>query len=245
MTAGLGGRFLLVLICASAPACGGGEVLLAVPLSMQPYFIAESDKGLAYETIVAAYRASGRNIVPVYISEREHAGVFARHPHVDCAAFQPGVESEGLFAIDDVYGFHDYAVTLTSNHIQLNDVRDLKDKKIIAYLGSRDHLGDEYRAVVDEDPHYREIYNHRAQVRLLLRNQVQVIIADRLLVNWYARYLTQESGEPVELTYHNLFPPGESKFICRRRESLEDFTTGLEAIRRSGELEKIRSRYFQ
>lgn len=45
---------------------------------------------------------------------------------------------------------------------------------MIAYTGALRHLGPEFDPAVSDNPRYREIYNHRAQVKLLLKNRVQV-----------------------------------------------------------------------
>lgn len=239
-------HLLLVLLWVVGPVLGADQVFLAVPLSMQPYFIVETSEGLAYETMDAAFATRGRQVFPVYISERDlNEDLLARRPDIDCAGFQSGKESEDWFVIDDVFPFQDHAVTLAANNIEINDFTDLKDKKIIAYVGVKERSGAEFRAVIEQNPEYREINNHRAQVKLLLKNRVQVIIADKLLVDWYVHYLAQESEEPAELIFHNLFPPGSLRFACRERELLQDFIDGLEEIRRNGKLDKIRSRYIK
>jgi polar amino acid transport system substrate-binding protein len=237
-------RLLPVLLWSVQPVLGADRILLAVPLSMQPYFIVESGTGLAYETIQAAFAANGREVFPVYVSERDlGSDLLARHPDIDCAGFQSTKDNPDWFAIDGAFPFHDYAVTLAANNIEIDQISDLKDKKIIAHIGVKEQFSDEFRAAIAENPQYREIYNHRAQISLLLKNRVQVIIADKLLVNWYVRYLTGKSLEPPELTFHNLFPPTRLKFACRQQEVLQDFIGGLEKVRRNGDLEKIFSRY--
>lgn len=240
---GLGTRLLLVFLCFIGSAFGAEQVYLAVPLSMQPYFIAESGTGLTYETVEAAFAVQGRKIFPVFISERDSKGVLSRYEHIDCAGFQTERDSEDWFATDDIFPFHVHAVTLAGNKIELNSITDLKDTTVVGYLGTSEELGTEFRAVAQENPRYREIYNHRAQVKLLLHNRVQVIIADRLLVDWYVRYLARELDRSVELTFHDLFPASQMKFACRRSDLIQDFMQGLEEIKRNGKLEEIKSRY--
>ena len=236
---------LLAFFGVAAPALSAEPVHLAVPLSLQPYYIPLSDEGLAYETLVAAFAARGRTVLSIYVSDRQNAKVLDRHPKVDCSVLQSQADSEKWFAVDEVYPLHDYVATLASSNLTIDDVVDLKDKSVIGYQGASEQLGAELRAAIQENPYYREINNHRAQVKLLLNKRVQAIIADKLLVEWYLDYLAEEYGERVQVIYHDLFPPSRLKFTCRGRAFLEDFAAGLEDIKRSGQLDAIRSRYLK
>lgn len=240
-----GARLLLIFLCGLVPARGDEAVTLAVPLSLQPYFIPVLDEGLEYEAIVAAFAARGRTIQPFYISQRKNARVLDRHPTVDCAVLQSAADAATWFAADEVFSFHDFAATLTVNRLQIRDVDDLRGKKIIGYVGSLNQLGSEFRDAVQDHGRYTEVSNHRAQVQLLLANRAQVIIADRLLVEWYLDYLAKENGlAAAEVEFHDLFSPIRLKLACRRQDLIDDFTAGLEVIRRNGQLDAIRERYL-
>lgn len=235
---------LSVLLWAMGPVLAADKVFLAVPLSMQPYFIAESSSGLAYESIEAAFAARGHQVFPVYISERDlDENILDKRPDIDCAGFKSARDSEEWFSVDDYFPFHDHAVSLAANNLQIDNIADLQDKSVIAYRGARKQLGAEFSALMAENLQYREIANHRAQVKLLLKHRVQVIIADKLLIEWYVRYLDLELEEPAELAYHDLFLPVHLRFACRQPGLLQDFRSGLEEISSKGELDKIFSRY--
>lgn len=236
---------LIALISVVRPVLAADQVHLAVPMSLQPYFIAWSDTGLTYETVAAAFKAKGRQVFPVYVSQRGLTNILATREDIDCAAFQSEAESEGWPSTQDLHPFHDYAVTLAANEIEIKRAEDLAGKKVIAYLGSKESLGDTFKEVVSNNPQYREISNHRAQLKLLIKNRVDVIIADRLLIKWYVDYLTQDSEQPPAITYHDLFQPSQLKFSCRNSDLIKDYLAGLEAIKANGELEKIRSRYLK
>ena len=237
---------MLTGLLLAANSVRGEGVVLAVPLSLQPYFIPVSDKGLAYETILAAFETQGLEVRPMFVSPKNYTQALARDPKIDCAGLLTEAEAEGWYAVDDIYAFHDYAATLSVNHIKLNEIRDLSDKKIIAFHRARNYLGPAFRDTVKDNPRYREILNHRASVQLLLRGRVDAIIADKLLIAWYLNYLAEETGsEPFGVTFHDLFSPQKRKFACRRQELIDRFATGLEVIRANGTLKAIRSAYLK
>ena len=124
------------MLCTVGPVLGSDQVFLAVPLSLQPYFIAESGEGLTYETVQAAFAAKGRRIFPVYVRRRDRTDLLARRQQVACAALQTERDSQDCFSVDDLYTHHHQAVSLTANGIEIRDVNDLKDKRIIASLRS-------------------------------------------------------------------------------------------------------------
>ena len=104
-------------------------------------------------------------------------------------------------------------------------------------------LGPEFRETVAKNPRYREINNHRAQIKLLLKKRVDVIIADRRLVEWYLKYLEGETGVHVPVTFHDLFRPAGRALACRDKALADEFASGFKAIEANGVLGEILERY--
>jgi polar amino acid transport system substrate-binding protein len=239
--------FSIVLsLLVQAGSCAAAEdVHLAVPLSMQPYFIPAEGKGLIFETVRAAFEAEGYGIAPMYVSQKAHGSILHRDSKVDCAALLSREESEGWSAAESVHSLQDYAITLSANRLKIERLADLKGKSIIAYGGALHFLGPELREVVQDNPRYREVNNHKAQVKLLLKNRVDVIIADKLLVQWYLGRLREESGTDIPITYHRIFEAPPLFFACRRRELIDGYLAGIDKIRRSGVLDSINASYLK
>lgn len=158
------------------------EVVVAVPLSMQPYFLPIQGRGLAYDAIRAAFAARGYTVRPLYVSSRRIEELITDASRAECVPMVP-IGSEHGWEVADVHLLHDVAITRAG--IRLSTLDDLKSKRVLAYSGASRFLGDEFRSVIKGNHNYREINNHRAQVRLLLHGVIDVAIADRLLVSWY------------------------------------------------------------
>ena len=94
----------------------------------------------------------------------------------------PSGSERGWEVAESTQRLHDFAITRAG--IRLSTLDDLKNKRILAYSGAARFLGAAFRSVIEGNPEYREINNHRAQVRLLLQGVIDVIIADRFLVSW-------------------------------------------------------------
>jgi polar amino acid transport system substrate-binding protein len=244
---------LLVLTAGLLPPTGATAepgppaVTLAVPVSMQPYFIPHRQTGLTYDVVREAFAARGRKVQPVYVSPRNNRVVLSRDAGVDCAALLDESGRAKWPAVLEVHPFQDHAITLTATGLTLDRIEDLRDKTLVAFGGASRVLGPAFQAVAHDNPRYREVGNHRAQLRLLLSGRVEVVVADKRLVEWYLEYLRdyekdQHDGQ-LSVTYHNLFDPVDYYFGCRRREILDEFQAGLESIRDNGKLARIRAHY--
>lgn len=229
-----------VLACAVA-RLGATEVVVAVPVSLQPYFLPFKGSGLAYDIIKAAFAAEGHTVRPLYVSGRTLTHLLRDDSRADCVPMVSPAAEHGWSRTRSTRLLHDFAITRPG--VRIDQIDDLKTKRVLAYQGASIVLGERFRAAVRDSPNYREIYNHRAQVMLLLEGSVDVIIADRLLVRWYLNYLHDEDGTNIDVVFHDLFEPVGHDFICRRPELSAEFNAGLSQIAASGELDAILRRY--
>ena len=232
---------LAALLAGATGLLQATEVVVAVPVSLQPYFLPFKGTGLAYDIIQAAFAAQGHRVRPLYVSGRTLTNLIADDSRADCIPMvSPGAE-HGWSPTRGTRLFHDFAITRPG--VQVSEMEDLRTKRVLAYDGAKTYLGERFRAAVSDNPGYREIYNHRAQILLLLQGSVDVIIADRLLTNWYLSYLHEQDGKNTDVVFHDLFEPVSHDFICRRAELAAEYSAGLSQIAESGELGVILRRY--
>jgi len=225
---------------AAAPALSD-EVVLAVPLSMQPYFLPIQGRGLAYEAIRAAFASRGHTIRPLYVSSRRIEELITDGSRAECVPMVPLGSEHGWSAAESVHLLHDVAITRSG--VRLSTLDDLRNKRILAYSGAARFLGDEFRSVIEGNHNYREINNHRAQVRPLLQGVVDGVIAVRLLVSWYLDYLHEEGDSIPEVVFHTLFQPVAHEVICRDASLAAELSAGLDLILKDGTLSAILARY--
>jgi polar amino acid transport system substrate-binding protein len=210
-------------------------------LSLQPYFLPYHDSGLAYDTIRAAFFVHGHRVLPVYASRRRVEALLDEESDVDCLPMiAPGFE-HGWHAVRGAHFTHDYAITAPGR--PLRGLEDLANGRVLAYPGAQELLGEPFREVVARNPHYREINSHRAQLHLLRRGQIDVVIADRMLAEWYLEYLAAEDGAELEFRFHRLFEPVWHDFVCRDPAVSAAFSAGLEQITADGTLSAINAKY--
>ncbi len=217
------------------------EVVVAVPLSMQPYFLPFKGSGLAYDIILAAFATQGDRVRPLYVSSRQINKLLTSDSRADCVPMVSSGLEHGWTTTERVYLLHDYAITRPG--VRLTSFEDLRHRKVLGYPGALWFLGDELRAVLKDNPQYREINNHRAQVRLLLQGSVEVIIVDGLLTSWYLDYLREEGKTDTKVVFHDLFQPVAYDFFCRSSAIAARFSAGMEQLIKDGTLLEIGKRY--
>lgn len=233
--------WILATLILTAGCLRAGEVVVAVPLSTQPYFLPIEGSGLAYDLIVAAFAVGGYRVRPLYVSSRQIKKLLAADSRADCVPMVfPGLE-HGWSATERVYLLHDYVITRPG--VRLTSIEDLKTRRVLGYPGALKSLGDEFRSVLIDNPQYREINNHRAQVRLLLHGSVEVIIVDGLLTSWYLDYLREEGQTNTEVVFHDMFKPAAYDFVCRSPAIAAQFSAGIEQVIKDGTLSEIVKRY--
>lgn len=232
---------LAAVITLAASRLIAGEVVVAFPLSLQPYFLPFQESGLAYDTIRAAFSVRGYAVRPLYVSPRKIGDLVTDDSRADCIPMVSRGTEHGWRSAERIRLLHAFAITRPG--VQITRLEDLKDKRVLGYPDALGNLGGEFRSVMRDNPRYREIYNHRAQVRLLLQGSVEVIIADRLLTSWYLDYLREEGTTETEVAYHDMFEPVAHEFICQSSEVAEQFSAGLAQILADGTLKDILSQY--
>ena len=232
---------IVATLVLTAGCLRAGEVVVAVPSSMQPYFLPIKGGGLAYDLIRAAFAARNFQVRPLYVSSRQINKLLTGDSRAECVPMVFPDLDHGWSTTEHVYSLHDYAITRPG--IRLTGVEDLRNRRVLGFSGASMLLGDEIRSVMRDNPRYREINNHRAQVRLLLQGNVEVIIVDGLLASWYLDYLRGEGETNTQVVFHDLFEPAAYDFVCRSPDVAAEFDAGMEQVIKDGKLSEIVKRY--
>lgn len=103
--------------------------------------------------------------------------------------------------------------------------------------------------MAESNTRYSELADQSLQVRMLYVGRVDVVIADRLIFQYWHRKL-QRTNTVVDirldrpLVFHPIFPPAPRSVSFANRQFRDAFDKGLQLIRESGEFEAIVKRYL-
>ncbi|GEA09816.1 ABC transporter substrate-binding protein [Alteromonas sp. KUL49] len=104
---------------------------------------------------------------------------------------------------DEYVRFQNVAVTLKSRNIELNNISDLAQYRVVGFQTASRVLGEEFARVTDDNSNYAEVADQRAQVITMLRGNYDVAVMDGNIYRWISASLPDEIQKPV--TMHNLF----------------------------------------
>ena len=91
--------------------------------------------------------------------------------------------SKEVYYSDEYITYNNIVVSI--NDFQINNLKDLKNKKIIAFQNATIYLGKEFENEVKNNKNYAEIANQEAQVASLMNGRTEVIVIHENIFKYY------------------------------------------------------------
>ncbi len=234
----------LVFLASAAPAQDLEPITVAVSLSIPPYVIADERRGMEYDIVRDALADAGYEMEPVFMELGAVPDALARG-EVDAAMTVSPDANPGAALSEVAIVYHNQAMTLADRSIAIDTIEDLADHSVMAFQNARLYLPDPYRAVADGNPAYREVAEQYRQNLALFTGEVDVVVADINIFNWFTddpRVTSMaDTGQPV--TRHAIFPPSSYRVGFRDEATRDAFDVALAAMRASGRYDAIIESY--
>ncbi|QSX38970.1 transporter substrate-binding domain-containing protein [Shewanella sedimentimangrovi] len=223
------------------------ELTIGVSFSIPPYVIQENNTGLELELLNMALADAGHRVNITYLP-------LARTFHELREGKLDGIINvhEGMvdkvFYSDVAIVFQNCAISLAKNQLKIDSIRDLKDKRIVAFQRASVLLGPEFSQVVTANDEYSEVARQLLQVYMLMKDRVDAVVMDRHIFNYYRRQaLLQNALNATELqqslVYHEIFPPTEYRFAFQSERIRDDFNRGLKQLKADGRWQQLHEKY--
>jgi polar amino acid transport system substrate-binding protein len=220
------------------------ELKIAFGLLMPPYVISQDNKGIEIEIVKKVFSLNTINITPVYVPLARLPKEFKLNT-IDGTL--PVLESLGLkdaYYSNAYISYQNIAISLQKNNIQINSIKDLKNKDIVSFQNSKKYLGKVFLEAVKNNKNFYELYDQEKQVKMLFRNRTKVIVIDKNIFNYYKKQLTNTNTD-VGITIHDIFPKTPYKIAFRNEQIRDDFNKGLELLKKQGLYDKIIKKYVK
>lgn len=149
---------------------------------------------------------------------------------------------KGAFLSDDYITYHNFAVTLADQKIQIDAINDLAGKKIIAFQQAGFALGKEFEVMANQNPDYREMANQEQQIGMFFYKRTDVVVLDHRIFKYYRMKLKNIPAEQA-VVFHDIFQASSYKIAFQKKDARDAFNQGLKSIRASGRYDDIIKSY--
>jgi len=130
--------------------------------------------------------------------------------------------------------FSDVAISLKSKGVEVGDIGDLQNYRIIAYQHAESVLGREYKETVKQ-AQYLELAEREVQIKLLVHDRTDLVIGEHRLLT----YIAKELYPSHKLDIHKIFPVVNYGAIAKDKAVAESFDKELNKFILSGEFQQI------
>lgn len=224
--------------CQAAPA----PIKVAVGLSLPPYILREENRGLEFDIVKAGLAECQRELQPVYTAYGS-IGTLLANRRVEAAMTLNEKSGVTAFYSQPHIRYHDFAITLKSQALPVKTVDDLRPWRMVAFQNARDELGPGFHKVTEKHPQYTETGQQVLQNRMLMKQAVDVVVADRLIFEHYQQLLARQGEPNLPVTYHDVFEPIEYKVAFNDAGLRDCFNKALQHMKQTGDYQRIQSRY--
>ena len=149
--------------------------------------------------------------------------------------------SKEVYYSDEYITYNNIVVSI--NDFQINNLKDLKNKKIIAFQNATIYLGKEFENEVKDNKNYAEIANQEAQVASLMNGRTEVIVIDENIFKYY--YKKSKLFKQKSYKVYGIFSPTPYKIAFKDKKARDDFNEGLKILKSSGRYKEVFEKYLK
>lgn len=222
------------------------QVIVTFGLSKPPYVMEETKAGLEVDIVRESFHAAGYILVPRFMPLDDFPKAL-QSGIVDAVSPVNKNFKLNAYLSDSHINYQNFAITLDNSNFVINSLKDLSNKRISAFKNARLYLGNKFNDAADTTKIYREEADQVAQVKLLYKNRVDVVISDKNIFDWYKRKLSEDHliEARINTKFHNIFKPTHYFMAFRNEELRNAFNDGLEKIKKNGIYYEIVIKYLE
>lgn len=153
--------------------------------------------------------------------------------------------NDELYYSNDFITLSNVFITRVKDNITINSVKDLKDKKIVAFPNAHMFSSKEFYSMFKpetREDNYTEEEDHKA-IKLFLDKKVDIILMDNNIFKWHLKYMSNTQLSKYKFNY--LKGSNNTLKLAFKNENLRNiFNKNLEKIKESGTYQKIINSYI-
>ncbi len=236
-------RIFILFLCAVAITLPtkARELDVVVGWNKPPYVISQEHSGFEIDLVRAILTEMGHTLSPIYVPFGRTARLL-KDKAVDIGLTQNAAHNLDDSVLSDPYIiYQNVVVTKAQNNFDINEVNDLKSKRVIAFQTAQSVLGEEFKQALALEPMYMEMARQDRQVDMLMLDHVDAIVLDRNIFN---HFRSQNSAyAEKETVFHELFPISAYCAAIPEPELREKFNAALHRFIADGRYQLLLDEY--
>lgn len=219
------------------------KIIIASPTARPPYILQDEQSGIELDIIRQAFASEGIK-VEFQFSSRNRQLLHFQQKKADAIMTVNQHTGVGGFASDNYISYHNVAISLAKNDLRITSIDDLKHYSVVAFLNAQHVMGNTFNKMTQNNPAYLEVSPQEKQNKMLYKERVDIVIADRYVFQDLNRMIAKDIDVTASLHYHMIFS-GPDYYISFHDEALKNkFNRGLKTIRASGVYKQLEQQYF-
>ncbi|SFF82042.1 amino acid ABC transporter substrate-binding protein, PAAT family [Duganella sp. CF458] len=233
---------LAMLLSCTAQAAEPARIRFGLQDDIAPFVMPDRHSGLMVDVLRDAMATQGITADFLYLPQKRTEEALRKGVVDVTTGAKPVMMLPGVMSRWPITSFHNLAITRRANLPRLDSVADLARYRVTAFNGASRMLGQDYRDAVQGNARYSEPLT--LQSPLLVLKQVDVVISQRDIFNYYLDRQSYLREGDFDLVYHDILgKPNEYWFAFRTAEMRDSFERGIAALYKSGDIDRIFARY--
>lgn len=118
--------------------------------------------------------------------------------------------------------YQNVAVTLKTDRLTINAISDLEQFSVATFLNAKTILGEHFKEATSKSRQYTELSDQSAQLHMLRKHKVQVLIMDINIFNYFNKF------HELDVDIHRIFPLTTYGLLIKDDELKENFNQALQ-----------------
>lgn len=227
-------------------------VTIAFGMDREPYLFPKgTEQGLEIDIVKNALKIKGYQVRVKQFPQLALKTILNDNKEIEGAAGAQLDSTSGVFYSDVYINYEHYVISRREDHLSIDTLDDLKGKKIAIFSDGYNQLGKPFFSLFNPSvraghtPEFYEINNQRVQLNMFLNRDVDVIIIDKTVFNWYKKLRGQGLLSDDDFVFHDILPQVTGYNVAFRDRFLRDqFNAGLHQLIQSGRYQQMINYYL-
>lgn len=224
------------------------ELKVAAGLTRAPYLMSKSQKGIEVDIVRATLKKAGYASTFSYMPYRLGFSKYNKGSFDAVITATDALPLNSAFLSTPYMSYQNIVVTLTKNQFNINDVADLKGKRIVAFPQAKKYLGKAFNDLASNSKKYKEFTNHSKQILMLLTQRTDAIVLDEKIFHYFYNQLqstNMSNNLDFKLSFHRIFKPFPVSVAFSNQEIRDNFNEAFSSLENNGKIDAIVQQYVQ